>query len=37
MHGYRDMEIVSYVLEGALQHSDSMGNGSIIRPGEGGE
>jgi redox-sensitive bicupin YhaK (pirin superfamily) len=33
-HGHRDMEIVTYVLEGELQHKDSMGNGSIIRPGE---
>jgi redox-sensitive bicupin YhaK (pirin superfamily) len=34
MHGHRDMEIVTYVLEGSLQHKDSMGNGSIIKPGE---
>lgn len=33
-HGHRDMEILSYVLEGELQHEDNMGNGSIIRPGE---
>jgi quercetin 2,3-dioxygenase len=34
MHGHRDMEIVTYVLDGALQHRDSMGNGSVLRPGE---
>ena len=33
-HGHRDMEIVSYVLAGELAHQDSMGNGSIIRPGD---
>jgi len=33
-HGHRDMEIISYVLEGALAHRDSMGNGASIHPGE---
>jgi quercetin 2,3-dioxygenase len=33
-HGHRDMEIITYILEGALEHRDSMGNGSIIRPGD---
>src|SRR6202790_4460950 len=33
-HSHRDMEIVTYVLEGALAHKDSMGNGSTLHPGE---
>ncbi len=34
MHGHRDMEIVTWVLSGSLEHRDNLGNGSIIRPGE---
>ena len=34
MHGHQDMEIVTYVLEGALEHRDNMGNGSVIHAGE---
>ena len=33
-HGHRDMEIVTYLLDGELEHKDSMGNGTVIRPGE---
>ena len=34
MHGHRDMEIITVVLAGALEHRDSLGNGAVIRPGE---
>lgn len=34
MHGHRDMEIVTYMLEGSLEHKDSLGTGSVIRAGE---
>lgn len=34
MHGHRDMEIVTLVLSGALEHKDSLGNGGVLRPGE---
>lgn len=33
-HFHRDMEIITYILEGAIEHRDSLGNGSVIRPGE---
>ena len=34
MHGHRDMEIVTLVLSGALEHKDSLGHGEVLRPGE---
>jgi len=34
MHGHREMEIITYIVSGALQHRDSLGSGGVIRPGE---
>ena len=34
MHGHRDMEIITYILDGELLHKDNMGNGSVIRRGD---